>query len=308
LTPKAHIAGLDDSRMTRGGVELGIVIIAHAGCADDVNDASLSGELGIVQRGSRGSEIQHRIGRGKNGQGIGGHDDPRVGLTGQSAGIEPECVGAFALDCPGKRGAIGFQNRCDEGPAHSAGCSDHRDPHVCHLIVSLALQASSPAPLTGATAWVRLEPAHQNFPVTRRSTYASRQPVGGNTDETSGFQSIGVRWCTEGQRWGIAPAGVGQCVIDELELSVLAANQPIEKHCAVCEISGGCAGNLIAIAQHPAHVLRLRAHGDRLVETHRGKRRKVLGGDRADASLWRQARPLFRRRRALRRLWDHPPL
>lgn len=138
--------------MSGGSVELGFVLGAHACGADDMNDPGLSSELRIVQRGGRRGEIEHGIARGKNRQRIGGHVDPGIGHADQGARVRPKRVSALAFNRTGQRRAISFQYRRDEGPAHPAGCSDHRDPHVCHLIASRVLQASSPALLARATA------------------------------------------------------------------------------------------------------------------------------------------------------------
>ena len=46
IDAEAHIAGLDDDRMARGGLELLLVVGREAGGADDMDDARLRGEFG----------------------------------------------------------------------------------------------------------------------------------------------------------------------------------------------------------------------------------------------------------------------
>ena len=68
IDAEAHIAGFDDGRVTGGGGDLGVVLRAAAGGADDMHDARLRGIAGELDaRGGHG-EIEHAVGLGEGGQ------------------------------------------------------------------------------------------------------------------------------------------------------------------------------------------------------------------------------------------------
>ena len=66
---EAHIAGLDDGRVTRGGLDLGFVGRAKPGRADDMHDAGLRRECRRSDRRRRAGEIEHAVDIGEDGAG-----------------------------------------------------------------------------------------------------------------------------------------------------------------------------------------------------------------------------------------------
>ena len=115
--------------MAGGGIEPGVILHRHAGRADDMHDARLGGEFGIVQRGGRRGEIEHRITGGEHRQRIVGECRADGLAASQHTGILAKRLSPFALDGAGKRCAVGVQNGSDERAAHASRRADNSNPH-----------------------------------------------------------------------------------------------------------------------------------------------------------------------------------
>ena len=72
---EAHIAGLDDHRMARGGIDGGFLVGREARGANDVHDAGLRRDFGKADGRRRNGEIEHAFGSGEDRKRIVGDGD-----------------------------------------------------------------------------------------------------------------------------------------------------------------------------------------------------------------------------------------
>ncbi len=131
---EAHVARLDDRGMARGGGDLRLVVAREARGADDVDDARLRGELGDAEGHGRRGEIEHTVGRGEDGQGIGGNRHAARADPSERAGVGADLRRVGPLDRAGQRHALGLGNDADERPPHAPCGADDRQLHLVHAV------------------------------------------------------------------------------------------------------------------------------------------------------------------------------
>ena len=165
---EAHIAGLDDGGMARGGRDLRVVVGRAAGGADDMDDARLRGIAGEFDRRGRRGEIEHAVGLGEGRQRIVGDRHADACRAGELAGILAEMRRAGALDRAGDARARHGVDGADQRLAHAAGRAHHDQPHVAHARVfscrllrcagscwTACVSSTSPSPFLPCTRWKR---------------------------------------------------------------------------------------------------------------------------------------------------------
>ena len=132
---KAHIAGLDDGRMTGRRLDLGLVGLGEARRADDMNDARLSGEGREGDgRGGRG-EIEHAVDIGEHGERIVGDGDAERVEPGDLADIAADRRRALDLDAAGDGAARRRHERAGQRLAHAPSGPENSQFHLTHGLV-----------------------------------------------------------------------------------------------------------------------------------------------------------------------------
>ena len=129
---EAHIAGLDDGGVTRGGRDLGLVVWREAGRADDMDDAGLSGEPGENRRRFRAGKIEHGIDAGEKRHRIIGDDDSFRRQSGELADIAADAGRTLGLEPSGNDAALGLGEHARERLAHTASGAKYSDLHCSH--------------------------------------------------------------------------------------------------------------------------------------------------------------------------------
>ena len=127
-----HVAGLNDARMARGGLDLGEIRFPETGGADHMDDARLGGERGERRRCGRRREIEHAVRLGEDRQRIVGDIDFEKPGPGEEAGIVAERGRALALDGADEAAALRLRHRPDEHAPHPPGGPDHHESHLGH--------------------------------------------------------------------------------------------------------------------------------------------------------------------------------
>ena len=133
---EAHVAGAHDDGVARGGLEPGEIVVAHAGRADDMDDARLRRQRRHFD-GRRGSgEIDHAVGLKQRGERVVGDRDAERAEPGQFAGVAAERGRAGPLQRAGEHRALGRGDGLDQHLAHAPGGADDDKTHLGHGEVS----------------------------------------------------------------------------------------------------------------------------------------------------------------------------
>ena len=147
---EAHVAGLDDAGMARGGMQPGLVAFVHAGGADDMDNPRLGGEIGEFERCLGRGEIEHAFGPGENRQRVVGDGHAVRAEPGEFTRILAEHLRSGPLDGAGQMDTVNLGDGADQRLAHAAGGADDDQPHAsgccCHGLppfVSVPASAAS---------------------------------------------------------------------------------------------------------------------------------------------------------------------
>ena len=128
----AHIAGLDDGRVTGGGLDLGFVPCGEAGRADDMNDAGLGRKSGEGDGRGRGGEVEHAVDMGEDGEGIVGDGDAERVKAGGLAEVAADMGRALGLDSARHDASRRLGEHPGQRLAHAPARPQHGDSHVAH--------------------------------------------------------------------------------------------------------------------------------------------------------------------------------
>ena len=128
----AHIAGLDDGRMTRDGLDLGLVGGREAGRADDMDEARLRRQRGKCERRSGRGKIEHAVDLGEHGMRLVGDGDAKRLQAGHLADVAADRRRALGLDAAGDQAARRLDQHPRQRLAHAPGGSQHGNLHVAH--------------------------------------------------------------------------------------------------------------------------------------------------------------------------------
>ena len=130
---EAHIGGLHDGRLGGGGGQGGLVLGFQSRGADHVDRPGRFRQAGMDQQRRRRGEIDHRVGRGKQGRRVVADREALGPDPGEVAEVLADHWGAREFRAAGKRAAVRLVDDARHHAAHAAGTADDADPERLHI-------------------------------------------------------------------------------------------------------------------------------------------------------------------------------
>ena len=147
VDPKAHVARPHDHRVTRGRLQPGDLLIAHAGGANHMHTTRLRRQRSKFQRRFGRGEVDHGLRLRKCFQRIVGHGHAQRGTAHGRAHVLTDPVVTGAFDHADQSRLIALRHGLDQHLPHTARSPCDDDPrNMGHGVLSLFLSAQSLLP------------------------------------------------------------------------------------------------------------------------------------------------------------------